>query len=204
MTSCASAACDVGGASGRPMHCGRAAHRRRLPVVCARLASAAGQTASEQPVLVASLGRMLSRRVVQGSLATSPEGPKSLVGTDLGGAPAAITSSRCAPDRWRLAPDRWQCLPDPVAMRAGPLGSWCSPETARRRASPHPAPATRRHDPAGAPPRSNQIRSPENRSVAGSHGNRIRTSSETGSPLGGTPAHGPAFVPVSVATSKTP
>ena len=34
-------------------------------------------------------------------------------------------------------------------------------------------------------PRSNQIRSPVNRSVTGSHGNRIRTSSETASPDGG-------------------
>ena len=45
---------------------------------------------------------------------------------------------------------------------------------------------------AGAPiavgqsdPRSNQIRSPVNRSVTGSHGKRIRTSSETASPDGG-------------------
>ena len=53
-------------------------------------------------------------------------------------------------------------------------------------------------------PRSNQIRSPRNRSVPGSHGKRMRTSSRTGSPDGGAPAHGPWFVPVSVATSKTP
>ena len=32
----------------------------------------------------------------------------------------------------------------------------------------------------------------------------MSTSSETASPLGGTPAHGPWFVPVSVATSNTP
>ena len=53
-------------------------------------------------------------------------------------------------------------------------------------------------------PRSNQIRSPLNRSVAGSHGKRIRTSSETARPDGATPAHGPRLVPVSVATSKAP
>ena len=32
----------------------------------------------------------------------------------------------------------------------------------------------------------------------------MRTSSETASPDGATPAHGPVFVPVSVATSKAP
>src|SRR6188472_2208120 len=53
-------------------------------------------------------------------------------------------------------------------------------------------------------PRSNQIRSPVNRCVTGSHGNRIRTSSETASPDGATPAHGPRFVPVRVATSNAP
>ena len=53
-------------------------------------------------------------------------------------------------------------------------------------------------------PRSNQIRSPRNSRVTGSHGNRISTSRAIGSPDAGTPAHGPRFVPVSRAASKTP
>src|SRR5262249_37023385 len=58
--------------------------------------------------------------------------------------------------------------------------------------------------PGAAAPRSNQIRSPVNRRATGSHGKRIRTSRSTGSPDGGTPAHGPRFVPVSRAASNTP
>src|SRR4029077_20260136 len=57
---------------------------------------------------------------------------------------------------------------------------------------------------AGSVPRSNQIRSPENRSAAGSQGKRMSTSRETARPGGGAPAQGPVLVPVSVATSNAP
>ena len=85
-----------------------------------------------------------------------------------------------------------------------------SPKRAGQDRRPRPMMRTRpteaqpRRSASAGCPRSNQIRSPVNRCVTGSHGNRIRTSSETASPDGATPAHGPRLVPVNVATSNAP